>query len=110
MIEQLVEQVESRFAELERQMADPELHADRKRAAEVGREYRELEDAHRLAKEWLKLKDDLEGARELLAEDGDDPELKKVMAEAPDRLEQLAEEIRLAMVERDPNDDKNVIV
>jgi peptide chain release factor 1 len=110
MIEQLVEQVESRFAELERQMADPELHADRKRAAEVGREYRELEEAHRLAKEWLKLKDDLEGARELLAEDGDDPELKKVMAEAPDRLEQLAEEIRLAMVERDPNDDKNVIV
>src|SRR3954467_14431322 len=91
-------------------MADPELHADRERAAEVGREYNELRAAHDLAREWLKLKDDLEGARELLAEDGDDPELKQVLADAPGRLEELAEEIRLAMVERDPNDDKNVIV
>jgi peptide chain release factor 1 len=110
MIEDLVEQIEGRFAELERQMADPELHADRERAAEVGREYRELQSAHELAQEWLKLKDDLEGARELLSEDGDDADLRKVLADAPPRLEELAEEIRLAMVERDPNDDKNVIV
>src|SRR3954464_3703897 len=110
MIDDLVGQIEGRFAELERQMADPELHGDRERAAEVGREYNELRAAHDLAREWLKLKDDLEGARELLAEDGDDPELKQVLADAPGRLEELAEEIRLAMVERDPNDDKNVIV
>src|SRR5215217_6887015 len=110
MIDELVGQIEGRYSELERQMSDPELHSDRARAAEVGREYRELQGAHELAKEWLTLKDDLEGARELLAEDGDDPELKSVMAEAPARLEELAEEIRLAMVERDPNDDKNVIV
>jgi peptide chain release factor 1 len=110
MIDDLVDQIEGRFAELERQMADPELHSDRERAADVGREYRELQPAHELAREWLKLKDDLEGAQELLAEDGDDPELRKVIAEAPSRLEDLAEEIRLAMVERDPNDDKNVIV
>ena len=110
MIDDLVDQIEGRFAELERQMSDPELIADRERDAEVGREYRELQPAHELAQEWLTLKDDLEGARELLAEDGDDPELREVLAEAPPRLEELAEEIRLAMVERDPNDDKNVIV
>ena len=110
MIEDLVEQIESRFAELERQMSDPEVIADRERYAEVGREYRELQGAHELALEWRRLNDDLEGARELLAEDGDDNELKRVLAEAPERLEELAEEIRLAMVESDPNDDKNVIV
>jgi len=110
MIDELVDQIEGRFAELERQMADPGLHSDRERAAEVGREYREMQSAHELAREWLTLKDDLEGARELLEEDGDDPELKKVVADAPARLEELSEEIRLAMVERDPNDDKNVIV
>jgi peptide chain release factor 1 len=110
VIDDLIDQIEGRFAELERQMADPELHADRDRAAEVGREYRQLQPAHELAREWLTLKDDLEGARELIAEDGDDPELKKVIAEAPARLEELGEQIRLAMVERDPNDEKNVIV
>ncbi len=110
VIEDLVAQIQDRFAELERQMSDPEVIADRERYAEVGREYRELQPAHELAREWLTLQDDLEGARELLAEDGDDPELKRVLADAPGRLEELAEEIRLAMVERDPNDDKNVIV
>jgi peptide chain release factor 1 len=110
VIEELVDQIEGRFAELERQMSDPEVIADREHYAEVGREYRELQPAHERAREWLTLKDDLEGARELLAEDGDDPELKRVLTEAPRRLEELAEEIRLAMVERDPNDDKNVIV
>ena len=110
VIEQLVEQIESRYSELERQMSDPEVIGDRQRYAEVGREYRQLREAHELASEYRKLNDDLEGARELLAEDGDDPELKKLVAEAPGRLEDLSEAIRLAMVERDPNDEKNVIV
>jgi peptide chain release factor 1 len=110
MIDELVEQIEKRHSELEAQMSDPEVIGDRERYAEVGREYRQLEDAHTLAAEYRKLSDDLEGARELLAEDGDDPELKAVVADAPERLEELGEEIRLAMVERDPNDDKNVIV
>jgi peptide chain release factor 1 len=110
VIEQLVEQIESRFAELQRQMSDPEVIADRDRYAEVGREYSELEPVHELALAYRKLKDDLEGARELLAEDGDDPELRKLVGEAPGELEALAERIRLAMVERDPNDAKNVII
>ena len=91
-------------------MADPEVIADRERYAEVGREYRDLGQAHELAREYRTLNDDLEGARELLAEDGDDPELRRVVEEAPHRLEQLEEQIRLAMVERDPNDAKNVLV
>jgi peptide chain release factor 1 len=110
VIENLVSQIEERFAELEREMSDPAVIADRERYAEVGRAYRELEPAHALAREYRQLRDDLEGARELLAEDGDDPELRAVVAEAPGRLAELEEEIRLAMVERDPNDAKNVLV
>jgi peptide chain release factor 1 len=110
MIEQLVEQIEGRFAELERQMSDPDVIADQTRYAEVGREYRRLQAARELAAEWRTLRDDLEGARELLAEDGDDPELRAVVSEAPQRIEQVEEAIRLAMVESDPNDEKNVIV
>src|ERR671925_1451693 len=110
MIEQLVEQIRSRFAELERQMSDPAVISDRERYAELGREYRELQPANELAREYAQLRDDLEGARELLAGDGDDPELRNLVSEAPGRLEELAEQIRLATVERDPNDAKNVLV
>ncbi|MGH2804516.1 MAG: PCRF domain-containing protein, partial [Thermoleophilaceae bacterium] len=69
MIEQLVEQIESRFAELSRQMSDPGVIGDQRRYAEVGRSYRQLEPAHALALEWRRATDDAAGARELLAED-----------------------------------------
>ena len=90
-------------------MSDPEVIADRERYAEVGRAYRALEPANELAKEWRRTKSDAEGARELLAE-GDDAETRELLATSEQRLEELEEEIRLAMVERDPNDDKDVIV
>jgi peptide chain release factor 1 len=110
MIERLIEQIEGRFAELQREMSDPAVITDRDRYAAVGREYREIEPAHQLAREYLTLTDDLEGARELIAEGADDEELTELVAGAPARLDELAERIRLAMVERDPNDDKNVLV
>jgi peptide chain release factor 1 len=110
MIEQLVQQIETRFGELEREMADPQVIADRDRYAEVGRAYRELEPAARLAEEWRRASDDAAGARELLAEDGDDAEVRELLDGATRRLSELEDEIRLAMVERDPNDAKDVIV
>ena len=98
MIEKLVDQIEMRFAELERDMSDPEVISDRGRYAEVGREYRQISPAHRLVVEYRKLSDDLEGARELMEEEDSDEELRRVIAEAPTRLSELEEEIRLAMV------------
>jgi peptide chain release factor 1 len=110
VIEKLVEQIEERFAELQRQMSDPEVIGDRERYAAVGREYSELESAHELAARWRQLRGDLEGAEEMLAEDGEDAELRELVADAPAQLRALEEELRLAMVERDPNDAKNVII
>jgi len=109
MIEQLIEQIETRFADLERQLADPEVIGDRQRYAEAGRAYAELEPAAKLAAEWRRAVDDEAGARELLAED-EDPELREMADAARERIDALDEEIRLAMVERDPQDGKNVIV
>ena len=110
MIEKLVDQIESRFSELSRQMSDPEVIGDRERYAEVGRAYHALEPAHELAREWRTAASDAAGAREMLSEDGDDPEIREMLETSTARLEELNEEIRLAMVEPDPHDDKNVIV
>jgi peptide chain release factor 1 len=110
MIEDLVEQMETRFAELGAQLTDPEVISDRERYAEVGRAYSQLEPAAKLAAQWRRAQDDAAGAEEMLQEDGEDPEVRVELTEARERIEQLEEEIRLAMVERDPNDEKNVIV
>ena len=110
MIEDLVKQIETRFAELGEQMTDPEVISDRERYAEVGRAYSQLEAAAKLAAKWRHAQDDAAGAEELLAEMGEDSEMREELADARRRIEHLEEEIRLAMVERDPNDDKSVIV
>jgi peptide chain release factor 1 len=109
VIERLVEQIEERFEELSKQMTDPEVIGDRERYAEAGRAYRGLEPAHALATEYRRAADDADGARELLKE-GDDAELRELLRTSEERIGELEEEIRLAMVEPDPNDDKDVIV
>jgi peptide chain release factor 1 len=110
MLDQLVEQVITRFGELENELADPAVIGDRAKFTEVSRAYRDLEQAAKLAAEYRRVADDVTGARELLAEDSDDSELRDLLRSSTERLEELEEEIRLAMVERDPNDDKNVII
>src|SRR3954463_737444 len=110
MIESLVDQIESRFAEVGRLITHPAVIGDRNRYAEVGREYRRLQPAAKLAEEWRRATDDAPRAPERIAEDGDDPEVREMLATARERLAEIEEEIRLAMVERDPNDDKDVII
>jgi peptide chain release factor 1 len=110
MIEELVNQIETRFAELGERIADPEVIADRGRYAEAGRAYSQLEPAANLAREWREANDTVLSAEQVLAEEGEDAELREELGAARRRSEELAEEIRLAMVERDPNDEKSVIV
>ncbi|MGC9220708.1 MAG: peptide chain release factor 1 [Solirubrobacteraceae bacterium] len=110
MLDELVNQILSRFQALEAQLADPAVIGDRETFTATSRAYRDLEAAARLAAEYRHASDDAAGARELLAEAGEDPELREMLRSATERLTQLEEEIRLAMVERDPNDDKNVII
>ncbi len=110
MLDDLANQIEARFRELEAELSNPDVISDRARFTAASRAYRELEPAARLAAEYRRAADDAAGARELLAEDGDDQELRELLRTSTERLEALEEEIRVAMVERDPNDDKNVII
>jgi peptide chain release factor 1 len=110
MIEDLVEQIETRFAELGEQLTDPEVISDRERYAEVGRAYSQLEPAAKLAAQWREAQSTAAGAEELLSEEGEDSELRDELSAARERIEALEEEIRMAMVDRDPNDEKSVIV
>src|SRR6185503_5447041 len=110
MIESLVEQIEARYAEVQEQMADPAVISDREKYANAGRQFNQLSPAAKLAEEWRRAVSDAEGAQELIDEGADDAELRDELRASRERIEELEEEIRLAMVETDPNDDKNVII
>ncbi|MGI8730775.1 MAG: peptide chain release factor 1 [Solirubrobacteraceae bacterium] len=109
MIERLVEQIEARFDDVQRELSDPDVFGDRKRAAEAGREFRQLEVAARLAERWRQAVADEAEARAML-DDDEDAEVREMLGDSRAEIERLEEEIRLAMVQRDPNDDKSVIV
>src|SRR5437879_4962185 len=91
-------------------MTDPAVISDRERYAAVGRAYSQLEPAANLAQQWRLAHEDAEGAEALLAEEGEDAERRHELGDARERIAALDEEIRLAMVERDPNDEKSVII
>jgi peptide chain release factor 1 len=102
-IDSLVDELERSFAEAQERMNDPSLYSDRNAAADAGRRLKELEGPHRLAQEWREARDDAEAARS-------DPDLRELLPELEERLERLEEDLKLALVERDPNDAKDVVV
>jgi peptide chain release factor 1 len=101
--EALVDDLERTYRETQERMSDPAVYGDRREAAEVGRRLKELEEPHRLAEEWRGVRDDLEDARG----DGD---LSELVPELEQRLAELEEQLKLALVETDPADSKDVIV
>ncbi len=101
--EQLVDELERSYGELQSRMADPAVYNDHREAADVGRRLKELEQPHRLAQEWRAARDDLAAAR-------DDADLRELVPELEERTARLEEELRLALVPTDPADRKDVIL
>jgi peptide chain release factor 1 len=102
-IERLVDELERSYVETQERMADPAVYNDRKLVAETGRRLKELESAHRVAEEWKRAKADLDDAR-------GDPELAGMAGELEDEVARLEDELKLVLVEKDPADEKDVIV
>jgi peptide chain release factor 1 len=102
-----VEELVSEHADLEKQLADPEIHADQDRARTVGRRYAELGPIVSKYAEWKRAGDDLAAAKELADEDA------SFRAEIPDleaAVAGLTDDMRVMLIPRDPNDDKDVIL
>ena len=102
-IEALVDELERSHAEAEGRMADPAVYNDHRKAAVTGRRLKELEGPKKLADAWRQASADLDAARS-------DPELAGMAAELEAEVERLEEELKLALVEKDPADAKDVIV
>ncbi len=111
-MEPLVAEIERRFAELEAQLGDPAVLADQRRYAGVAREHKRLSAAAELARQWRERTTQVADAAELANDPDEDMRAfaQEQVLEAREALPALEEEIRLAMLERDPADDKDVIV
>jgi peptide chain release factor 1 len=102
-LEPLVDELDRSYAEAQERMSDPAVYNDHRQVADMGRRLKELETPKRLADEWRQAREDLAAAR-------DDPELAAMASELEGEVERLEDELKLALVERDPADEKDVIV
>src|SRR5215216_389925 len=89
-IEGLIDELERSYTEAQERMSDPAVYNDRREAAEVGRRVKELEAPFKLAQEWRSVQADLDDAR-------GESELREL-------------ELQLALVAKDPADEKDVVI
>jgi peptide chain release factor 1 len=112
MLEKL-EQIESRYEELTEQLSSPELMADQAAYAKAAKQHRSLGEIVEKIREVRKLQSDLEGARELIdiADDEEMRELARIeVTQLEERLAKGEEELKVLLLPKDPNDEKNVIL
>jgi peptide chain release factor 1 len=102
-MEQLVDELERNYRETQERLSDPAVYNDHREAAEVGRRLKELEAPYKLAERWRSAVADLDAARS-------DAELAEMAPEYEAEIARVEEELKLALVETDPADSKDVIV
>lgn len=108
-----LDQVEARYEELTRLLADPEVAQDHNRVAEYAKERSDLEDVVTTYREYKETAKELEETEDLL-DDDIGPELQELaeeeVAQLGDHLDELREQLLRLLVPKDPRDAKDVIV
>ena len=112
MLEKL-DQIEARYEELTEQLSSPEALSDPVSYGKLVKQHRQLGEIVEKYRTWKSLKRELEGAREMLAE-SDDDELRELarseIHSLEERIRSCENELRVLLLPRDPNDEKNVIL
>jgi peptide chain release factor 1 len=102
-IEPLLDEVERSYREAQERMSDPAVYNDHREVAGAGRKLKELEGPYLLTQRWREARADLDDALE-------DSDLRELVGELQERLVSLEEELKVALVETDPADSKDVII
>ncbi len=107
-----LEQTELRFEELTKQLGDPEVINDGERYRKAAKGHSDLAEVVSKYREWKKIHHDLDDARTMLLES--DPELRQMavdeVARREPELAAIEEELKVLLLPRDPNDEKNVVL
>ena len=99
-------EIEAVFEETAAALADPQVLSDPAQLAELGKKHSDLKDVVADIRRWRQVHVDLGEAREM----ADDPDMAQMARELEREIQDLEERIKKALVSKDPNDSKDVIV
>jgi len=106
--------VEQTFYELTRRLADPDITRDPNEMQRIAKARSSLEDVVNTFDIWKKAQEDLIGARQVLKEASSDPEMHEMaaleVAELEGQIQELETRLKILLLPRDPNDDKNIML
>lgn len=106
--------LEDKISHLEGRLSDPELVSDQKEYQKVVREHAHLNKLNDKYREYTKAQQDIEDNRNILRDEEEDPELKELakaeLEELEERVAQLDQEMKIILLPKDPNDDKNTFL
>ena len=106
-----VQVFESRYEELSQKLCDPSVVSSPELYAEVMKEYKSVEPLALKYREYRKISSDIEEIKEILNENDTDTEMFEEEKQAlEERLESVSEEMKILLLPKDPNDDRNVII
>lgn len=108
-----LEEVVSRYEVLTEKLADPSIYDRQKEFKEISSERANIEDVVIAFREYVKLKENLDGAKDILKNEKDEDlrdMAKAELSELEALLPPLEEKLRLLLLPRDPLDDRNVIM
>jgi peptide chain release factor 1 len=105
-------QMEARYDSLSRDMSDPSLVNDQKRFQAIAKEHRDMESVVEKYREYRRVADGVADAKAMLAET--DPDIRAMaqeeLAALEPKLEPIAEALKVMLLPRDPNDEKNIVI
>jgi len=104
--EQRLDEIEAAFEDVESSLGDPEVLSDPTQLAELGKRHSDMKDVVVDIRRWRDVNTDLSDAREM----SDDPDMVTMAADLATELEMLESRIKIALVPKDPNDSKDVIM
>ncbi|MDE1163491.1 MAG: peptide chain release factor 1 [Acidobacteriaceae bacterium] len=105
-----LDQLEERYEDLGRQLGDPTLLSDQKKFQQVAKQHRDLEPTVEKFREFRRLKQAIEDSKAML-EDADMREMAEMeLADLEPRLPIVEEEMKVLLLPKDPNDDKNIVI
>ena len=106
---QKLEDVEKRYVELTKKISDPDVIADQAEWQKLMKEHSSIEEIVQKYREYKKVKQQIEEAKEML----NDKELKELaeqeIEQGKEQLPKIEEELKILLIPKDPNDDKNII-
>ena len=108
-----LDQLDIRYQQMTQELSTPEVVSDSPRFQKLAKQHAELEDIVNKHREFKQLEKDLAGAHQMVQE-SEDPEMKHLAQEEEKQLtarkEIVEQELRLLLIPKDPNDDKNIIL